>query len=192
MSLSHPQKVELAIRQIRDRLAADPRRIEGEGKDFLFIQKVLSWIDQLTTPSDGLLLASWGHTLDRWKISRKEYPMNTEGYHQWRHAQSRLSAEETEKILREADLEERLLKQVRELILKINFPKDPESQVLEDADCLAFLETKLESYLTEWDEKKIVRILRGTLAKMTRTARQLAQLISYKPEVRKLVEKAMI
>jgi len=45
---------------------------------------------------------------------------------------------------------------------------------LEDADCLVFLETKLDRYLDEWEEKKTVNILKKTIRKMTPAGKELS------------------
>ncbi len=190
------EQFQKSIKEIQEGLKQDPRReifqgVEG-GRDELFTRRVAEWVQKLEpSPSEILLLAVWGHVLNRWLIPRSSYPMNPKGYHQWRHAQSKLSAEATEKILKTCEYEDDILKSVRELILKLNFPKDPDSRVLEDAACLAFMEMKYESYIPEWGEEKYIRILKGTLEKMTPQAQELALQISYSPAGRQLFEKAL-
>jgi hypothetical protein len=184
------------IERIEAGLKEDPRKEKAGGmegpRDWLFTKRVVEWASKLTpNPSESLLIAAWGHDLHRWRISRESYPMNTVGYHKWRTAQSKLSADETEKILKEVGYDEKTIARVRELILKTTFPEDPESRVLEDADCLAFLETKFESYLDEWDEPKVIRILKGTLEKMTPAAKELAKTIPYSDKALRLIEKAL-
>lgn len=185
-----------AVARIKSGLKEDPRTekvlgIEG-ARDYLFTDRVVEWISKLApNPSEPLLIAAWGHILYRWRIPRETYPMTTIGYHKWRTAQSKLSADETEKIVKEAGYDEKTIARIRELVLKTTFPEDPESRVLEDADCLAFLELKFESYIPEWDEGKYVRILKGTLEKMTSKAKELALTISYSKEGRRLLEKAL-
>jgi hypothetical protein len=119
-------------------------------------------------------LAAWGHVLYRWRLPRESEPKTTAGYHKWRRAQSRISADEVETIVTGEGLGSETAAAVRALILKTNFPADPDARVLEDADCLAFLELKLEDYLPEWDEPKLLRILKGTWEKMTPEARTIA------------------
>ncbi len=170
----------------------DPRH-ETEGpRDYIFCQRVEDWIQKLTSsPSEALILSAWGHVLYRWAVPRESYPQNTSGYHQWRRAQAQKSAEETNKILIEEKGSDELQKKVRTLILKTTFPQDPESRVLEDATCLVFLETKLEEYISQWDETKTIRILKGTLEKMTPQAIQLALKVPLSPLGKHLVEKTL-
>ena len=191
---------EKAVGQMEKVLREDPRQQkhaeEAFPRDFLYTRQVINWVSKLTSsPSESLLLAAWGHVIYRWNIPRdkdlQKYPMTTGGYHKWRRALAVLSAEETEKILKDAGYENALCQKVKDLILKTNFPTDPDSQVLEDADCLAFLELKFDEYLPAWDEEKYVRILKGTLEKMTKKARELALAIPYSPEAKQLLQKAI-
>lgn len=188
-----------SIARIEAGLAEDPRRDRAgpdEGpRDLLFTRCVASWVKRLAeNPSESLLLAAWGHVLDRWTLPRnshpQKYPMTTAGYHKWRKALDLISADATEKILRGEGVAEETVARVRELILKKKFPSDPDSQILEDADCLAFLELKLEGYLEAWDEAKTVRILRGTLEKMTPRAREMAVQIPLSEKALALLRRA--
>jgi len=200
--MEQSSRLKIVVARIETGLKEDPRSekvlgVEG-ARDYLFTKRVVEWIYKLVDPStvgvqnfEPLLLAAWGHTLYRWRIPREKYPMNTVGYHQWRSAQSALSADEVDKILREERCDEAARRHVRELILKTTFPQDPDSRVLEDADCLAFLEMKIESYLDEWDEPKIIRILKGTLEKMTPKAVELAKGIVLSSDANRLIEKAL-
>ncbi|HSA59402.1 MAG TPA: DUF4202 domain-containing protein [bacterium] len=188
-----------SIARIEARLSEDPRlektSSEEGPRDLLFVRRVVSWVGRLSpSPSESLLLAAWGHVLDRWTLPRdsqpQKYPMTTAGYHKWRKALNLISADATSKILSEEGVDEKAISRVRDLILKKNFPSDPDSQSLEDADCLAFLELKLEGYLEEWDEAKTVRILRGTLEKMTPRAREMAARIPLPEKAVALLKKA--
>lgn len=170
---------EKAVEAIRRGLGEDPRieRVGGkEGpRDLLFTERTVEWVGRLSPrPSQALLMAAWGHVLYRWRLPRESQPMTTAGYHKWRRAQSKLSADEVDAIMAREGFGAETAAAVRALILKTNFPADPDAQVLEDADCLAFLELKLEDYLSEWDEPKLLRILKGTWEKMSPKARDLA------------------
>jgi hypothetical protein len=185
--------VATAIEKIKNGLKEDPR-IEDVGgtqgpRDLLFTERVAEWVGRLTpSPDDALLLAAWGHVLYRWRLPRESQPKTTAGYHKWRRAQSRLSADEVESILKKEGVSADVVAAVRALLLKTNFPADPNSQILEDADCLAFLELKLENYLPEWQGDKLVRILKGTWEKMSPRAQQIAlgflgQKVNLAPEI---------
>jgi len=188
--------IENAVARMEARLAQDPR-IEQVGpeqgpRELLFTRSMIGWIKKLSPQaSDALLVAAWGHVLNRWTLPRDSHPKTTAGYHKWRKALDVISADATERILRGEAVDDETIARVRELILKKKFPADPESRILEDASCLAFLELKIENYLPEWDEPKAIRILVGTLEKMSPEARVLAKTLSYSPEAQRLLEIAL-
>lgn len=63
--------------------------------------------------------------------------------------------------------------------------------MLEDADCLVFLETKLTDYLDEWEEEKTIHILQRTLKKMTPQARTNALQLKLGLREGKILQKAI-
>ena len=168
-----------AIRRIDEANGEDPRTelIDGTGqaRELLFARRVYEWVQKLVAePSEELLLAARGHTLRRWMIPRDRYPRTTPGYRQWRGALAAFHADQAAMILAEVRYPETTITRVRALITRENWRNDPEGTALEDADCLVFLETKLEGYLDEWEEKKTVNILKKTLRKMTPTGKEHA------------------
>jgi hypothetical protein len=168
-----------AITRIDDANREDPRteRIDGvaQPRELLFAQRVYEWVTKLVAePSEELLLAARAHTLRRWMIPRDQFPRTNLGYHEWRDALAAFHAEEATKILSELRYPGEMIQRVQALIIKEDWPNDQEGRSLEDADCLAFLEMKLHTYLDEWDEGKTVGILRRTLRKMTPHAQEIA------------------
>lgn len=167
------------IRRIDEANGEDPRTelVDGlaKARELLFARRVYDWVQKLVAePSEELLLAARGHTLRRWMIPRDRYPRTTPGYRQWRKSLAAFHADQAAGILHEVGYPDATITRVRALILRENWRDDPEGRELEDADCLVFLETKLEGYLDEWEEKKTVNILKKTLRKMTPAAQELA------------------
>ena len=161
-----------AIRRIDEANGEDPRteRVDGapHPRELLFAKRVYEWVRKLVAePSEELLLAARAHSLRRWMIPRDRYPRTTPGYRQWREALAVFHADQAGRILVDVGYTELTITRVRALIVRENWRNDPEGRALEDADCLVFLETKLEGYLDEWEEKKTVNILKKTLRKMT-------------------------
>ncbi len=184
-----------AIKKIDAANMEDPRSVIVDGRpqprELLFAQRVYRWVEQLVEePSEELLLAARAHTLRRWKIPRARYPMTTVGYHQWRNALAQFHADEAESILRAAGYPVEKIQKVREFITKENWPEDKEACVLEDADCLVFLDTKLLNYLDAWEESKTLRILRRTLRKMTPEGRTQAFQLELGEREKELVRRA--
>jgi len=166
------QQFNEAIERIDAANRDDPRTELVDGKpqsrELLFAQRVYKWVVKLVAePSEELLLAARAHTLRRWLIPRDRYPMTTPGYHQWGDALARYHADEAESILRAVGYPDETILMIKAFITKKNWPEDNEACALEDADCLVFLETKLQDYVDTWEESKALRILQRTLRKMT-------------------------
>ncbi len=166
-----------AIKRIDAANKEDPRTelVDGrpESRELLFAQRVSEWVRKLVDdPSEELLLAARAHTLRRWLIPRERYPRTTVGYHQWRDALAQFHAKEAEELLREVGYPADAIRRVMAFITKENWPAEPEACALEDADCLVFLETKLQNYVDEWEEEKTLRVLQRTVRKMTPDARE--------------------
>jgi hypothetical protein len=134
-------------------------------------------------------LAAAGHTLRRWEIPRDRYPHDTAGYHAWRDATAAHSAKAADALLRPIGYPDELIQRVGRLVRREDFPRDPDARLLEDADCLAFLELKLVDYLPQWDEDRLARILHGTWTKMSEQARTLATSAPLDPRIKHLLER---
>ena len=184
-----------AIKKIDAVNQEDPRSEMVDGRpqprELLFAQRVYQWVEQLAEePSEELLLAARAHTLRRWMIPRDRYPMTTVGYHQWRNALAQFHADEAETILHAAGYPAEQIQSIRDFITKKNWPENKEACVLEDADCLVFLETKLSDYIDDWQDTKTLRILQRTIRKMTPEARTRAFQLKLGERERELVHRA--
>ncbi len=186
-------RLEEALQEF-DRLnSSDPRTQAVAGKahprELVFAQRVYAWVERLEpSASEAVRLAARSHTLRRWEVPRGDYPMNPAGYHQWRAATAAHSAHAAAEILARLGYPDETVRRVSRLITWELFPNDPDAQLLEDADCLAFLEIKLEGYLTRWDEGKVRRILQGTWAKMSPQARRAAAAVPLDSRAKRLIE----
>lgn len=190
------ERFEEAIRRIDAANREDQRTdiVDGQlqPREYLFAKRVYECVESITKePSEALLLAARSHTLRRWAIPRDKYPMTTVGYHQWRDALARFHADEAEKILRDVGYDEATIKDVKAFITKDNWPTSREACVLEDADCLVFLETKLVNYVDEWDEEKAKRILERTFEKMTTDGRERVKKLTLGERERALLERVL-
>jgi hypothetical protein len=170
----------------------DPRRQRVGGKshprELIFAKTVYAWVERLdASASEAVRLAARSHTLRRWEIPRDRYRMDVGGYHQWRAATAAHAADAAAGILKQVGFSDAIIREVKRIINGHRHPGDPDTQLLEDADVLAFLEIKLEDYLARWDEAKVRRILEGTWSKMSPLARQRASELPLDPRVRTLM-----
>jgi hypothetical protein len=75
--------------------------------------------------------------------------------------------------------------------LKKDFPKDPETRVLEDALCLVFLEHQFAGLAARTAEDKMINAVQKTWKKMTEQARAMALELSLGEREKTLIEKAL-
>ncbi|MBI3596255.1 MAG: DUF4202 domain-containing protein [Nitrospirae bacterium] len=170
----------------------DPRRQrvgrKSYARELIFAQTVFAWIERLdASASEAVRLAARSHTLKRWEVPRNRYRMDVGGYHQWRAATAAHSADAAAAILKRVGYPETTIREVQRIITGLRLPNDPGTQLLEDADALAFLEIKLGDYIAQWDEAKIRRILEGTWSKMSPPARRKAAELPLDPRVQMLI-----
>jgi len=188
------ERVNEALAKIDEANAQDPRMdlVDGEPfpRELNFSKRMIAWLERLVEePSEELRLATRAYAIRRWKIPRDQFPMTTVGYHQWRNKLAQFHADETQTLLRAVGYPDQQIEKIKALITKKNWPQDDEACALEDASCLAFLEIKLAEYLDTWDKSKMLRILSGTIKKMTPAARTMAlELKLPKREVELLLE----
>ena len=90
----------------------------------------------------------------------------------WRKRLYAYHAETTAAILRELGAEEALVERVSFLLQKRQLGNDPDTQSLEDAACLVFLEFHFEEFLRKTSAEKMPGIVQKTWAKMSPQAHE--------------------
>lgn len=195
-STMRPDAIEAALTRFDVENRRDPRIATFNGqsypREYLHAVRLHEWTLKLDPgASQELRLAARCNAIRRWEIPRETYPKTTAGYHKWRKALQAFHADAAAAVLKESGCDVAVIEKVRALVLMKNFPADPEARTLEDADCLTFLESKFHNYIGEWDEGKTVRILKGTLAKMSPRARELALGLPLSDAARALIQKAL-
>ena len=137
-------------------------------RELLYARRLSAWVVRLCpAPSEALLLAARAQHLCRWMIPRSRYEMTRPGYHRWRTELRQFHAGRATEILRDLRCPEELIRRVQALVLKQNFPADPESCVLEDALCLVFLEHQLGDLAARTPADRVINALRKSWLKMT-------------------------
>ncbi|MBI4568700.1 MAG: DUF4202 domain-containing protein [Planctomycetes bacterium] len=191
-------RYEKAVAAIDAANAADPTVVTLLGRtgprEQLHAALVVEWVSRLfPTATERLLLAARAHDIRRWEVPRAKYPMTRAGYHEWRRALRVFHAEACAAIMRAAGYGEQEVNDARALILDMSDApaRDAETQALEDADCLVFLQTKFRDYLDTWDDARWVRVLKGTWKKMSAAARRIALTFDYAPAERRLLDLAL-
>jgi hypothetical protein len=172
-------KFDQAIAKIDAINAADPTVITVDGHNHpqaaYHAVRRTSWVHQLRgeTASEPLLLAARAQHLKRWTVPRNSYPEGRIGYLKWRTDLKQFHAETTAQILEEVGYPPETIKRVKDLISKKNLKQDPDTQTLEDALCLVFLETQFTDFATK-EADKISNIIQKTWRKMSPQGQQAA------------------
>jgi hypothetical protein len=185
-----------AIARFDEENAQDPNTELIDGKpqprELVYAQRLTDWIRKLApSASEVLLLAARGQHICRWKIPRSSYPMDRAGYLKWRTELKNVHAAKSGAILREVGYDEETVGKVQDLNLKKNFPKDPESRVLEDALCLLFLEHQLAELAERFDEAKMINAIQKSWIKMSPQGREEALKIPMNQRALQLVASAL-
>ncbi|MDW7692074.1 DUF4202 domain-containing protein [Flammeovirgaceae bacterium SG7u.111] len=176
----------------------DPNKETWEGKEYpkelIYGQRMSEMLGKYSegeTPSETLQLASRCQHIRRWTIPRSDYPMDRKGYLKWRTQLKIFHGEEAGKIMAEHGYDEETIQTVKDLLMKKNLKKDPESQALEDVICLVFLQYYYDDFLAKHPEEKIIEILQKTWGKMTEKGHDHALQLQYTDKGLLLVKRAL-
>jgi hypothetical protein len=168
-----------AIARIDAFNAQDPRRVSRGGRDLPeaidYAERMSAWVARLEPDaSEALRLAVRAQHIGRWTIPRNGYPEGTAGYNRWRRDLARFHAETAGRLMGEAGYDAVTVARVGSLIRKEGLGRDPETQALEDAACLVFLETGFDEFSRKHPDDKVVDIVKKTWRKMGPKGRALA------------------
>ena len=190
------ERLRRAIARFDEENSNDPNRVVVDGiecpRELIYARWLTDWVLRLCPDaSEELRLAARCQHLRRWEVPRDSYPMTRVGYLQWREGLKKFHAQRAGEILKEVGYPEQIITRVQNLNLKKEFPKDPETRVLEDALCLVFLEHQFADLAAKTAEAKMLNAVQKTWKKMTEQARAMALELSYGEKEKKLIEKAL-
>jgi len=160
--------------------AEDPNRENSEGREYpkelLYAQR-MSEMQQRYVPdaSEAVKLAVRAQHIQRWKIPRSDFPMDREGYLQWRTGLYKFHAEIAGRIMQEVGYDEAMIDRVKSIVGKKGLKVNPETQLMEDVVDLVFLEHYMTGFAAqhpEYDEEKWLKIIRKTWQKMSPQAHE--------------------
>jgi hypothetical protein len=176
--------------------AEDPNQelVDGElqPKEFLYGRRMSEWLERLRPEApEALRIAARAQHIRRWESPRDSYPMDRTGYLTWRKQLYKFHADTTAAILEDVGYGAETIERVRFLIQKKQLTRDPDSQSLEDAACLVFLQYHFPEFAAKTEEEKMINILRRTWGKMSEPGHQAALGLDYPPECMRLIENAL-
>lgn len=189
-------EVDAAIALFKRANAGDPNQILVDGrlepKQLVQAERIFGWVLRLNPDaSDALRLAAYAQHVRRWEVPRESYPSGRVGYLKWRKDLSKFHAELAAEMLREAGVAPATIAAVRQLNLKQGLTTNPDTQTIEDALCLTFLEFEFEEFAGKHEPAKVIDILRKTWRKMSPQAHRAASELQLPPNAQRLVEAAL-
>jgi len=185
-----------AIEKIDQANSEDPNKETFEGKEYpkelLYSIRMTGWLEKVApNASEALKIATRSQHIQRWKIPRKDYPMDRVGYFKWRDTLKVFHAELVSGLLKEAGYDEETIGQVASLLKKEKLKTNPETQTLEDVICLVFLENYFSDFAGKHDEEMVIDIIQKSWKKMSEAGHKVALQLSLDKEASHLVEKAL-
>ena len=180
---------------------ADPNRESHAGQDYpkelLYAQRMGKMQERFAPEAtEAVRLAVRAQHIERWKIARSDFPMDRQGYLQWRTRLYQFHAETAGALMRNAGYDEAMIERVMAIVSKKGLKVNPETQQMEDIVALVFLEHYISDFAVrhpEYDEAKWLQIIHKTWQKMSPRAREfvLAGGIRLPPALQPLIMKAV-
>ena len=181
--MSHEQeKFNKALALIDAANSEDPNRETADGKDWpkelLYSHRMSDMLQRYAPDADDAAkLAIRAQHIQRWKSARSDYPMDRQGYLQWRTALYKFHAETVGGLLQQAGYDDDSIARVKQMVGKRGLKTNPDTQLLEDVTDLVFIEHYMLGFAgkhPEYDEAKWLEIIRKTWKKMSARGQEFA------------------
>src|SRR5262245_44362478 len=189
------QRLQAALAAFDEANSQDPKKEIWEGKEvpfeLLYAQWMTEWVKKLDpNPSEAVLLAAGCQHLRRWEIPRTDFEPGRIGYLKWRKRLYQFHADKAGEILRKAGYPEETIEKVQTINLKKSL-KDPDTQTIEDALCLVFLEFQFHDFLKKTPAEKMPDIIKKSWAKMSPKAQEFALKLPFSKEDLELIQRSI-
>jgi len=162
--------------------AQDPNKEMADGREYpkelLYAQRMTDMQERYAPEaSEAVKLACRAQHIQRWKSPRSNFPMDRQGYLQWRTGLYKFHAETAGNLMKEAGYDDETIDRVRAIISKKGLKVNQETQLMEDVVDLVFIEHYMIGFATshpEYDEAKWIEIIKKTWQKMSGRAHEFA------------------
>jgi hypothetical protein len=196
MHFKNDERFQRAIAAFDALNVQDPNAVASasgpQPKELHDAQAMTRWLEVLyPAASEVAHLAARCQHLCRWQVPRSTYPEGRTAYLQWRSDLKQFHAEKSAEVLRSVDYDAAVVEAVAAVNLKQGLKSNADVQMIEDALCLVFLELQFEGYLRQWDDDKIVGILKKTWGKMSEVGHAAALQLPLSNQALGLVGRAL-
>lgn len=162
-------------------------------RELLYATRLSAWVMRLNPQaSEALQIAARGQHVCRWTIPRSRYEMNRCGYLRWRETLKAFHAETVAQLMQEVGYAQEMIQRVRLIMSKRRLQDDADTQTLEDALCLIFLETQFADLKKKTPEEKMREVVRKTWAKMSAQGRTTALALDLSEEDRAFITQSVV
>jgi len=189
------ERLEKALALIDEANREDPNRDPVSPdlpKALVYGWRMSEWLARICDqPSEALALAARGQHIRRWQVPRDRYAADRAGYLAWRTYLYGFHAEQLAGILRRVDYDPETIERATGIVAKRRLKRDPETQALEDAACLVFLNYEFADFADSHDAEKLVAIVRKTWGKMSERAHTAALALELPERLAGLVAAAL-
>lgn len=164
-------------------------------EDVIHAELVLKWVLQLKNDADeALQIAAFSHDIDRAisKITESELKNSLEGYAKYKEEHAGRSAKYIAEILKEYKYPLKTIKKISELVKNHEVGGDKESDILRDADSLAYFEYNIPSYIERNGEEKAKRKIQFMYKRASSKVKKIIEAMEYKnTALKNLVKKTV-
>ncbi|MDN3380836.1 MULTISPECIES: DUF4202 domain-containing protein [unclassified Pseudoalteromonas] len=170
---------------------------QKQAKEHVYALRMTQMLNRFAPEADELMhIAVRGQHIERWRSPRSDFPMNKQGYHQWRSALYEFHAGRVVELMQQAGYEKQACERVYNAVAKKQIKRNPDSQLVEDIASLVFIEHYMLAFAQskpDYDEQKWIGILQRTWQKMSPQAHDfvLAGHITLPAPLVPLIEKAL-
>ncbi len=191
--MTETERLAATIADFAAQNALDPRLLEDAGalrpQELVDAERLSAWIARLV-PAASVPLRLAGHCqhLRRWESPRSTYPDDRAGYLRWRADLQHAHAEHAAATLHAHGWDATTIAAVRCIVEK---QRGPDTQHMEDALCLAFLEHEAAAFAAKHPDDKVVRILKRTWRKLSPVAQHIALALPLPDRLTSLITRAL-
>ena len=162
--------------------AEDPNKETANGKEYpkelLYAQRMTEMQERYAPEaSEAVKLACRAQHIQRWKSARSDFPMDRNGYLQWRTGLYKFHAETAGRIMKEVGYDDEMIERVKAIVGKKALKVNPETQMMEDVVDLVFIEHYMLHFAQQkpdYTEDKWIPIIKKTWDKMSARAHDFA------------------
>ncbi len=147
-------------------------------KEYLYSVRMSDMLDRYCPDADEVAQISMrGQHIKRWTSPRDAFPMDRQGYLQWRTRLYKFHANTTAELMQQVGYDEDSIERVKKAIGKKGIKVNKDTQLLEDVTDLVFIEHYMLAFAQkhpEYDEEKWLDIIRKTWQKMSPQGQEFA------------------